>query len=34
VLKALHVLEDETSGLAVAISTALRRVVYVSGDEI
>jgi CRP-like cAMP-binding protein len=34
VLKALHVLEDETSGLAVAISTSLRRVVYVCGDEI
>ena len=33
-LKALHVLEEETSGLAVAISTSLRRVVYVCGDEI
>ena len=26
--------EEETSGLAAAISTSLRRVVYVCGDEI
>ena len=33
-LEALHVVEEETSGLAAAISTSLRRVVYVCGDEI
>ena len=33
-LEALQVVEEETSGLAAAISTSLRRVVYVCGDEI